>query len=108
MAGTAGTLIMKLVQKSLLKGSQEFELREDDVWVRIKGPFKSKELSIPLAILNPEPQIEGGYLHFHSRVKCGPLMSLYLNKPNKEEFNRFVEAVKDKALKEFSAFSGIE
>ena len=99
---------MKLVQKSLLKGTQEFELLDDEVRVRIKGPLKSKELSVPLAILNPEPQTEGSYLHFHSRVKCGPLLSLYLNKPNPAEFNAFVDALKDKALKEFNTFAGME
>jgi len=48
---------MKLIQKSLLRGTQEFELLDDEVRVRIKSPFKSKELSVPLAILNPEPEI---------------------------------------------------
>ena len=99
---------MKLIQKNLLKGTQEFELLDEEVLVRIKAPFKSKELSVPLAILNPEPQIEGSYLHFHSRVKCGPLLSLYRDKPNAQEFNAFVDAVKEKALKEFNTFAGLE
>ena len=99
---------MKLIQKNLVKGTQEFELLDDEVRVRIKKPFKSKELSVPLAILNPEPEIDGGMLHFHSRVKCGPLLSLYLNKPNAAEFNAFVDAVKQKALEEFNTFAGIE
>jgi len=47
-------------------------------------------------------------LHFHSRVKCGPLLSLYFNKPNAQEFNAFVDAVKEKALKEYNAFSGLQ
>ncbi len=81
---------------------------DEEVLVRIKAPFKSKELSVPLAILNPEPQIEGSYLHFHSRVKCGPLLSLYRDKPNAQEFNAFVDAVKEKALKEFNTFAGLE
>ncbi len=99
---------MKLIQKNLVKGTQEFELLDDEVRVRIKKPFKNKELSVPLAILNPEPEIDGGMLHFHSRVKCGPLLSLYLNKPNAAEFNAFVDAVKQKALEEFNTFAGIE
>jgi len=98
---------MKLIQKHLLKGRQEFELREDEVLVRIKGPFKKKELSVPLAILNPEPEIKDGRLNFHSRVKCGPLISLYLNKPNAKEFNAFVDAVKESAQNEFNSFAGI-
>src|SRR6056297_822346 len=87
----------RLVQKKLFKGTQEFEIVDDTVNVRIKTPFKEKELSVVFTILNPEPVIEDGYLHFHSRVKCGPLLSLYLNKPNPEKFNAFVEEVKRRA-----------
>lgn len=100
-------LIMKLIQKQLLKGTQEYELLDDEVRVRIKTPLKSKELSVPLAILNPEPEITGSRLEFHSRVKCGALLSFYINKPNAKEFNAFVDALKEKALKEYNAFAGI-
>ena len=99
---------MKLVQKDLIKGTQEFEIRDEEVLVRIRSPFKKKEKSVTLAILNPEPVINGSRLEFHSRVKCGPLLSLYLNKPNKAEFDAFVETLKTKALGEFNSFAGIE
>ena len=98
---------MRLVQKSLFKGTQEFELLDDEVRVRIKSLFHKKERTVSLAILNPEPVVNNGRLEFHSRVKCGPLLSLDLNKPNAREFNAFVEALKQKALKEFNAFAGI-
>lgn len=98
---------MKLIQKNLIKGTQEFELLDDEVRVSIKAPFKSKQLTTPLAILNPEPEINGSYLHFHSRVKCGPLLSFYLNKPNEKEFNAFVDALKQKALEEYNTFAGL-
>lgn len=98
----------KLIQKNLLKGTQEFELVDDAINIRIKKPFrKTKQKTVMLSILNPEPVISEPYLHFHSRVKCGPLLSLYLDNPNAEEFKAFVEAVKEKALKEFNAFAGI-
>lgn len=99
---------MKLVQKSLLRGTREFELVDDEIRIRINSTFKKKELTVPLAILNPEPVITASSLDFHSRVKCGPLLSLYLNKPNAKEFNAFVDAVKEHALKEFNAFAGIQ
>ena len=99
---------MKLVQRRLFNATQEFELRNDEVLVRIKTPFKKKQLTVPLAVLNPEPVVDDSRLNFHSRVKCGPLLSLYINKPNAEEFNAFVAAVKERALKEFNAFAGIE
>ncbi len=98
---------MKLIQKSLIKGTQEFELLEEEVHVRTRTLFNEKERSVTLAILNPEPVINDSRLEFHSRVKCGPLLSLYLNKPNAKEFNAFVDAVREKALKEYNAFAGI-
>jgi hypothetical protein len=99
---------MKLVQKHLLKGTQEFELRDDEVRVRIKAPFKeAKERTVTLAILNPEPVVNGSRLEFHSRVKCGPLLSLYLDKPNTEAVNAFADAVRQRALEEFNSFAGI-
>jgi hypothetical protein len=99
---------MKLIQKHLLKGNQEFELLDEEILVRIKTLFKEKKISVPLAILNPEPVINGSRLDFHSRVKCGPLLSLYLNKPNPEEFNAFVDAVKQKAVSEYNDFAGVK
>lgn len=99
----------KLTQKHLLHGTQVLELRDDVIKIKINGLLKgSKELDIDLAILNPEPVIEGSQLHFHSRVKCGPLISLYVNKPNKQEFNAFVEALKARAKSEYNAFAGLK
>jgi hypothetical protein len=99
----------KLIQKHLLHGTQEFELIDDVIKVKINSLLKgNKELDIDLAILNPEPVISKTQLHFHSRVKCGPLISLYLNKPNAEEFNAFVDAVKAKAKMEFDIFAGLK
>ena len=97
---------MKLIQKHLFKGTQEIDLRDDTVQVRTKTPFKENKFDIELAILNPEPVINKFTLEFHSRVQCGPLISLYLDKPNKEEFNAFVNALKQKALDEYNAFTG--
>ncbi len=100
---------MKLKQKHLLHGSQELELRDEFIRVKINSLLKGKkELDIELAMLNPEPVISGSQLHFHSRVKCGPLLSLYINKPNEKEFNTFVEAVKAKAKSEYAAFAGLK
>lgn len=99
----------KLIQKHFLHGTQEFELRDNFIKVKINSLLKGKkELDIVLAVLNPEPVISESRLHFHSRVKCGPLISLYLNKPNAEEFNAFVEAVKAKAKSEYDAFAGLK
>ncbi len=99
----------KLIQKHFLHGTQEFELLDESIKVRINSLLKGKkELDIVLAVLNPEPVISKSRLHFHRCVKCGPLISLYLNKPNPEEFNAFVEAVKANAKMEYDAFAGLK
>jgi hypothetical protein len=99
----------KLIQRDLFKGTQEFELVEDHVNVRIKAPFKQEErLTVMLTVLNPEPVISEKFLHFNSRVNGEPLLSLYLGKPNTEEFNGFVSALKNKAFEEFNAFAGLQ
>ncbi len=99
---------MKLIQKSLFKGTQEYELRDDEIRIRIKSFFNKKESTVTLATLNPEPVINNSRLEFYGRVKCSPVISLYLNKPNASEFNAFVDALKQRALKEFNAFAGIK
>ena len=102
-------MIKKLVQKHILYGTQELEIRDDFIRVKTSSLFKGKkEIDVELAMLNPEPVIDSSMLHFHSRVKCGPLISLFLNKPNYEEFNAFVETVKDKAKSEYDAFAGLK
>ena len=99
----------KLVQKDLFKGTQEFELVDDYVNVRIKAPFKKAEtLTVMLTVLDPEPVISKSSLNFNSRVNGEPLISLYLGKPNTEEFNGFVNALKQKAFEEFNAFAGLQ
>ena len=99
---------MKLVQKHFLKGSREFEIADDVVNVRFKTPFKEEKLTVMLTILNPEPVVNRPFLEFHSRVKCGPLLSLFLNKPNAAEFDAFVNKLKQRALEEYNAFAGLK
>ena len=102
----AGT--MKLKQSNLLKGSQEFELLDDAIQVRTKTPFKEKRTSVMLATLNPDPVVNGSRLEFYGRVKCSPVLSFHIDKPDPESFNAFVEALKERAVKEFNAFAGID
>lgn len=98
---------MKLVQKHFLKGKREFEIVDDAVSVRLKSAFKEKELTVMLKILNPEPVVNGPFLEFHSRVKCDPLVSLLIDKPNAEAFNVFVSQLKKRARAEYNAFAGL-
>ena len=99
---------MKLVQKRFLKDSSEFEIVDDAVNVRIKSAFKEEKLTVMLAILNPEPVVNKPFLEFHSRVKCGPLLSLLIDKPNSREFDVFVNQLKQRALQEYNAFAGLK
>ena len=99
----------KLIQNHILYGRREFELRDDFVKVKINSLLdENKDFEVELAMINPEPIISKSRLEFHSRVKCRPLISLYLNKPNAEEFNAFVDAIKAKAKIEYDAFAGLK
>ena len=99
---------MKLVQKQFLKGIREFEIVDDAINVRIKTPLKQEKITVMLTILNPEPVVNKPFLEFHSRVKCGPLFSLLINKPNAEAFNAFVNELKQRARQEYNAFAGLK
>ncbi len=99
----------KLLQKHLLKGSQELEIIDDHVEVRTKAPLKKESiLTVMLTVLDPEPVISKSQLHFNSRVNGEPLISLYLEKPNTSEFNAFVSTLKQCAFDEFNAFAGLQ
>lgn len=97
----------KLVQKHLLKGTQEFELVDDAINIRIKKPFGTETLTVVLSVLNPEPVINKSLVEFTSRVNNEPLVSFWSGKPNSDEFNAFINLIKDKARNEFMAFAGL-
>ena len=99
---------MKLVQKHFLKGSREFEIADDVINVRIKSRFKEEKITVDLSILNPEPVVNESFLEFHSRVKCGPLLSLSIDKPDAQKFNAFVDELKQRARQEYNAFAGLK
>lgn len=99
----------KLVQKHLLKGTQELEIVDDAVNVHTRSRFGQEEsFTVMLAVLNSEPVISKSMLEFTSRVNSEPLLSLFLAKPNAEEFNAFVSVLKQKIQDEFSAFAGLK
>ena len=99
---------MKLIQKRGFKGTREFEILDDSVFVRIKSPLKQEKLTVGLSMLNPEPFVNGSELEFHGRVKSEPLFSLFLNKPNAEEFNAFVDTLKQRVLEDSGISSGVQ
>ena len=99
---------MKLVQKSLIKGVREFEIADGFISVNIKSRFKEEKLTIVLSVINPNPVVNGSHLEFFSRVKADDvLFSLLLDKPNADEFNAFVSALRRRASEEFGAFTGL-
>lgn len=98
---------MKLVQRHLLKGTREFEIAEDLVHVRIRAPFREEKMTVVLSMLNPEPVVNGPWLEFHSRVKRHPMLALYRNNPDAESFDRFVDALKQRARAAYDAFTGL-
>lgn len=99
----------KLTQKHLFKGRREFEIIDDRVEVRIKAPFQDVESqSVMLTVLNPEPVFDTSCLNFTSRVNGETLLSLFLGKPNTEEFNNFVNELKHRAVQEYNTFAGLK
>ncbi|MFT5505042.1 MAG: hypothetical protein ACI8XC_002760 [Gammaproteobacteria bacterium] len=99
---------MKLKQRQFLKGSTEFEIIDDVVEIRMKSLLKEEKITVLLPMLDPEPVINKPFLEFHSRVKCGPLLSLMLDKPNSQAFNAFVNHLKLRAREEYNAFAGLK
>ena len=109
MDNNGNTMTMKLVQKSLLKGTREFEIIDEDaVYVRIKGPLKEEKLTVSLSMLNPEPVVNGSELEFYSDYKGRPVISLLLNKPNAVEFNAFIDTLKKKIIGEDDTFASVD
>ena len=101
-------MTLKLVQKHILYGKREFELRDDIIKIKVNSLIdENKDFEMELAMINPEPIISKSRVEFHSRVKCRPLISLYINKPNQKEFNNFVNAIIERAKKEYEAFAGL-
>ena len=101
-------MTLKLIQKHILYGRREFELCDDLIKIKVSSLLdENKDFEVELAMINPEPIISRSRVEFHSRVKCRPLISLYLNKPNAKEFNTFVDALKSKAKNDFNSFAGI-
>lgn len=87
-------MTMKLVQRRFLKGKREFEIVDETIFVCNKSLFKEEKLTVDLSILDPEPAIIGSELAFYNPHKGHAVFTLLLNKPNKEEFNRFVDTLK--------------
>ena len=101
-------MTIKLIQKRFFKGTREFEIIDDAVYVRMKGLLKEEKSTVGLSILNPEPVVSGSELEFHGRTKREPLLSLFINNPNAEKFNTFVDALKQRVLGEDNAYAGVE
>lgn len=98
----------KLTQKSLIKGIQEFEIDGEQIIIRHKSRLKEEETqSVLLAVLDSEPVFTKTHLNFVSRVNGEALVSLALSKPNVEEFNDFVNTLKQCAQSEYNTYSGI-
>jgi len=87
-----------LVQKHPIKGSREFRLVDDEIQCTIQSPFKTESFSVILYVLDAEPVSTGSTLSFISNVNKEPLVELFLDKPNKETFDQFVESVRLKIM----------
>jgi len=93
-------MTMKLVQKHLVKGTREFELVDDGVFVSIDMPFLKKDFLVVFSILEPEPVIQGSTLSFVSAVNREALIELMVDKPDPKTFNEFVDVIKQRVIEE--------
>jgi len=85
---------MKLVQKHPFKGTREFEIVEDVINVRVKSLLREEKITVGLTTLDPDPVINKSCLEFNSRATGAPLLSLFLNRPDAEAFNAFVDVLR--------------
>ena len=85
-------------QKHSLLGSREFQLAEEEIQCSIKSPFKTESSSVVYEVLSTKPVLSGSVLSFISKVNNEPLVELFLDKPNKQEFDLFIEAFKQKII----------
>ena len=93
-------MIETLVQKHPLKGTREFKLVGDEIQYTIQSPLKKESLSVVLYVLDTEPVITGSTLAFVSQVNREPLVELFLDRPDKETFDRFVRTVRQRISEE--------
>jgi hypothetical protein len=68
-------MTMKLTQKAFLKGTREFEIIDDAIYVRIKGLLKEEKLTIGLSTLNPEAVVNGSALEFTALPIVAPIVN---------------------------------
>lgn len=100
-------MTQKLIQRHMLHGTQEFEILGDMLRVTTTGPLRGRKvLDFVLATLNPDPVLNKDRLEFYGRVKCGPMLSLHVNKPDPDAYNAFVDALRAKVREEYGAFTG--
>jgi hypothetical protein len=90
----------RLSQKHAIKGTREFELVDDEVRYVITSPLRTESLSVVLNVLDPEPVVSGSMLAFLSQVNREPLVELFLDNPDKDTFERFVSAMRQRIIDE--------
>lgn len=101
-------LTMKLVQKRFLKGTREFEIVDDVVYARTRSLLKEEKSTVNLSAIDPEPVVTGSELEFHGLARSGPLLTLFLHNPNTDDFNAFIDTLRQRILEEQVGFSASE
>ncbi len=90
-----------LLQTHPVKGTREFTLVDDEIQYSITSVFKKTEtLSVIMSALDPEPVVSGSTLAFVSKVNREPLIELFLDRPDKETFDRFVSLMRQRITEE--------
>ena len=96
---------IELRQKHPEKGSREFKLDNEEIHYVINSPVQDDELSVALCVLDVEPVIEDSTMAFVSQVNREPLVELFIDNPNKQSFDQFVETLQQRiAAEDFGNF----
>lgn len=96
---------LALKQEHPTEGSREFRLDADEVHYTINSPLRDDALSVPLHVMNARPVITDSTLAFISQINQEPLLELFVDQPDKQTFDQFVNTLKRRITEEdFSRF----
>jgi len=90
----------RIIQEHPERGSRQFELVDDAIEYRISSPLGEEELTVVLSVLSPEPVVDGSMMYFLSEVNKEALIKLFVDLPDAETFDEFVQTLRQRIKEE--------
>ena len=90
----------RIIQEHPERGSRQFELIDDAIEYRISSPLGEEELTVVLSVLSPEPVVDGSMMYFLSEVNKEALIKLFVDLPDAETFDEFVQTLRQRIKEE--------